>query len=103
MGGRERKGHPTMPLVFRPRAGRALLRVAALSAALLAVATPGAAAAPQDVPPPSCSEPPLSQPFLDWGDDRSYVLVPGQDVDTFTGDGWTLAGGASIATTQIAD
>ena len=89
------EGHPTMPLVVRPSPSKGLLRVAALAAAVLAVSAPGAAAA--------CSAPDLTQPFLDWGDDRWFVLAPGQETNNFTGTGWTLTGGASILTTQIAD
>jgi len=51
----------------------------------------------------SCTAPPLEQAFLDWGDDRWYVLAPGQEPDNFSGAGWALNGGASIVTTQIAD
>ena len=110
-----------MPLVTRPCHGQGLLRAAALAAAALVaallatalLAAPRASAAPTPpspppgattaTPPPSCVEPDLTQPFLDWGDARTYVLAPGQADGNFTGDGWTLTGGASIVSTQLDD
>jgi hypothetical protein len=52
---------------------------------------------------PSCTNPLLSQPFASYGDSNSYTLAPGESADSFGGTGWTLLGGASIQTTQLAD
>ena len=38
---------------------------------------------------------PSRTPFADWGDGGSYFLAPGGDFEA--GNGWTLAGGASLA------
>lgn len=46
----------------------------------------------------TCSPPALSQPFTAWGDSNYYELVPGQVPGSFTGQGWTLSGGAQIVT-----
>jgi hypothetical protein len=43
-----------------------------------------------------CEPPTVDQPFLSWNDSNDYTLVPGQDQNGFTGQGWTLADGASI-------
>lgn len=51
----------------------------------------------------SCTSPPVSQPFLSWNDTNWYTLAPGETPDNFDGNGWTLAAGASIAPTQLAD
>ncbi len=51
----------------------------------------------------SCSAPTLTQPFLSWGDSHYYVLAPGQRPDSFTASGWTLSGGASLTSAQLAD
>jgi len=51
----------------------------------------------------SCTAPQLSQPFLSAKDSGWYTLAPGESVDSFGGGGWTLSGGASIETTQLAD
>ena len=91
-----------MPLVIRPRPGRGLRHAVALAGAALALTAPAAAGAPP-VAPADCAEPPLTQPFLGWGDERSYVLAPGQEAGSFLGDGWTLTDGASIVTTEVAD
>ena len=44
----------------------------------------------------SCSEPVLSQPFLSYGDSNHYMEVPGQNANSFNGEGWTLSGGAKV-------
>ena len=49
----------------------------------------------------NCQSPVLTQPFLDLKDSNWYMLAPGQTVDNFDGDGWTLSGGASIVTTTL--
>lgn len=61
------------------------------------------AAAPAVAAPAQCSNPLLSQPFASWGDSNNYTLAPGESANNFTGTGWTLSGGASIVTTQLAD
>lgn len=50
-----------------------------------------------------CGGSPLTQAFLNWGDQNYYMTVRGQDGDGFEGDGWTLSGGASIETAQLSD
>ncbi|MGO9972196.1 MAG: hypothetical protein ACLP01_05175 [Solirubrobacteraceae bacterium] len=50
-----------------------------------------------------CVTPPLSQPFLSWGDQNEYAAVPGQWYDNFPGWRWTLTGGASVTTTTLQD
>ncbi len=47
--------------------------------------------------------PTLSQPFLAWGDSNWYTLAAGQTVDSFSGAGWVLSGGAKVVTTALAD
>jgi len=44
----------------------------------------------------SCFDPVLTQPFLSAGDRNWYTLAPGESPGSFTGEGWTLSGGASI-------
>jgi hypothetical protein len=51
----------------------------------------------------TCTEPVLSQPFLAFGDENWYSLAPGESYDSFAGSGWTLSGGAKIATTTLYD
>jgi hypothetical protein len=51
----------------------------------------------------ACAPGLLGQPFLAWKDTNEYELMPGEAVDGFAGDGWTLSGGASIVTTKLAD
>lgn len=51
----------------------------------------------------SCANPPLTQPFLAWGDSNWYALAPGETADAFGGAGWTLTGGAKIVTTTLQD
>ncbi len=50
----------------------------------------------------ACSPAQLSQPFLSAGDSNWYTLVPGQTVDSFNGDGWSLSGGAQVASSPLA-
>ena len=83
-------------------------RIAALGAvgvAMLGAASPALAQqASQSVTSTSqCTDPALTQPFLAWGDTNSYALMPGESPDSFTGQGWTLSGGASIAQATLAD
>jgi hypothetical protein len=51
----------------------------------------------------SCTAPALTQAFLAWGDSNWYALAAGETADNFTGDGWTLTGGAKIVTTTLQD
>ena len=51
----------------------------------------------------ACSAPTLSQSLLAAGDSNWYTMTPGESPDSFTGSGWTLTGGAAIATTKLAD
>jgi hypothetical protein len=48
----------------------------------------------------SCFDPVLTQPFLSAGDRNWYTLAPGESPGSFTGEGWTLSGGASIQAGQ---
>jgi hypothetical protein len=51
----------------------------------------------------ACGAPTLTQAFL-WARDRNwYTLVPGQAPDSFTGDGWTLTGGARVVSARLSD
>jgi hypothetical protein len=56
-----------------------------------------------DVSGPSCSTPPLSQPFSAWGDSAYYTLAPGQSPGAFTGGGWLLFDGAHVTSAVQAD
>lgn len=55
------------------------------------------------VPTDACTPAPVSQPFTAFGDFHHYTLVPGQAPEDFTGQGWTLKGGAKIITTTLKD
>jgi hypothetical protein len=92
-----------MPYVIRPR----WLPPTAVAActALLAFGASAAQAeqAPEAVDTSSCSAPQLAQPFLSANDSNYYVLAPGQTGGGFTGEGWTLSGGASIQTVTLPD
>jgi hypothetical protein len=75
---------------------------------VLAVLFAGLAASPAlagttPVDTSACSDPQLSQPFLSFRDRSWYTLAPGESVDNFGGNGWTLSGGAQVITTQRAD
>ncbi len=94
-----------MPYVInRPPAkrARALASRGALVAVLAAVAT-SVVASPALADTSSCSAPTLVQPFLSWNDSNWYTLAPGESADSFNGTGWTLNGGASVVSTQLAD
>lgn len=60
-----------------------------------------ASAAP--APSAPCPDEQFSQPFLSFGDSRSYTLAPGESADNFDGTGWVLSGGATIRTTTLDD
>lgn len=79
---------------------RLSLSVGATVAACGALAAPSALA---DSGVTSCPSVGLIQPFLSYADSNSYMLVLGQSADNFDGTGWTLSGGANIATTTLAD
>ena len=86
---------------------RSLSRFAALAGGV-AVLAAGASAADADTTslPAStstCQAPALSQPFLSFRDQNFYSLMPGENVDSFNGAGWTLTGGAKVVTTTLAD
>jgi hypothetical protein len=75
-----------------------------LALAGLVVAAVAGVSAPQayagtTLPPAPCSTP--IQPFLTWGDQNSYCLMPGETVGNFAGSAWKLSGGAKIVTTAI--
>jgi hypothetical protein len=64
--------------------------------AFTAVATLSAALSPTGAEAASaCSTPPLSQPFLPWGDPASYALVPNGAFERDT-NRWQTAGDATI-------
>jgi hypothetical protein len=94
-----------MPYVIRPR----WLPPTAVAActALLAFGAGAAQAAPaplvQSVDTSNCVEPELSQPFLSSNDHSNYMLAPGQSEGEFTGEGWTLSGGATITEATLPD
>lgn len=72
-----------MPLVIHPRARTALRRLVAVTGLAMFAGT-GAAYA-------SCSTPPLSTPFTQWGDTGSYFLAPGGSFEGSADQlGWTL-------------
>ena len=76
------------------------LALSAIGAALMV----GSAHAATTAPDTSwCSNPPLYQPFLAWGDTNSWALLPGEGLDNLAGTGWTLNGGATISTQTLAD
>ena len=78
-------------------------RAAGLAVLFAAVAGGSAQAAP--VKTSACSQPSytFSQPFSSFKDANWYTLAPGQSVNSFDGTGWTLSGGAELATTTLAD
>lgn len=82
-----------------------LFRSIGIGAALAAFATVPATAVAQSAPSTTtaCTNPPLTQPFLAWGDSHWYALAPGETADDFAGAGWTLTGGAKIVTTTLLD
>jgi hypothetical protein len=94
-----------MPYVINwPPAKRVGARAAALAlSGLFVAAATGVLAAPALADATSCSTPTLTQPFLSSGDSNWYALAPGESADGFDGTGWTLYGGASIVSTQLAD
>jgi hypothetical protein len=82
-----------------------ITRRAAGLAVLFASVAGGSAQAATPTGVSACSAPAysFSQPFASVNDWNWYALAPGQNVDSFNGDGWTLTGGAKIVTTTLAD
>jgi hypothetical protein len=80
------------PSARRPRRIRSLLAVAAVSIGALAAATP--ASAMSVAASGTCNEP-LSQPFVDYGDDNFFKLAPGGDFESGATD-WQLNDKASL-------
>jgi hypothetical protein len=84
---------------------RSITRRAAGLAVLLASVAGGTAQAATPVKTSACSQPDytFSQPFSAVKDSNWYTLAPGQSVDSFSADGWTLSGGAKLVSTTLAD
>src|SRR5690242_16460800 len=82
-----------------------ITRSAAGLAVVAAACTGGTAQAAAPVQMSACDAPnySFSQPFAASRDSNWYTLAPGQDVDSFNGQGWTLTGGAKIVTDTLAD
>ena len=79
------------------------LRALALGGLVVAFAAVPAQAATTSVGTSMCSNPLLTQPFLSANDSNWYTLLPGETPGNFDGAGWTLSGGAKVATTTLAD
>lgn len=77
-----------------------LIGVVAMAFTPLTAGSASAATLPSTCTP---SGSPLTQAFLSWGDTSLYQVPSGESYDSFDGGGWTLSGGASITTTQLAD
>jgi hypothetical protein len=82
-----------------------LTLIAALTGCALAVPAVASAAPPSQQPDATdaCPAATFFQGFTAYHDNAWYTLTPGESADNFTGGGWTLAGGASIVTTTLAD
>ena len=63
----------------------------------------GAASAQASVNTSQCSTSEASQPFLYANDSNYYVPAPGQSLESFSGEGWQLSGGAQIVPTTLSD
>ncbi len=61
------------------------------------------AAALASVDTSACSPYHLTQAMMATKDYNWYAYAPGVSADDFTGSGWTLSGGATIVSTQLAD
>ena len=91
-----------MPYIIRPRFVPPL--AAAAASALLAFGASAAQASQaQSFSTSSCVDPELSQPFLSSNDHSNYMLAPGQSEGEFSGQGWTLSGGAAIVQATLTD
>ncbi len=73
----------------------------ALAVVIAALAASPSLASAATTTAANCTMPTLSTPFASFGDDSQYALVPGEALNSFTGTGWTLTGGASIITTTL--
>ncbi len=83
---------PTIPQSHAQRAFASLGVALAAACALLALCcAPQARAALVETG--ACNDAVLSQPFLRWGDQSSYELMPGGDFEGSL-SGWSLSGGA---------
>jgi hypothetical protein len=86
------------------RRSRSMLLSGLLTATAAALGTsPALAATYTPVNTSACSAPQLAQAFSPIGDANWYTLAPGQTADNFNGIGWTLSGGAQIASFPLAD
>src|SRR5436305_300088 len=75
---------------------RRLRRLAPVALGALAFGALSIPAARASIPGPTpCDDSPLSQPFLAFGDARSYELAPGGDFEGALGD-WSLDGSAGV-------
>lgn len=43
----------------------------------------------------------LSQPFLAWGDTNEYTLLPGESVNSMSGEDWQLSRGAQLVSSTV--
>jgi|SRR5947208_441641 len=84
---------------------RSITRRAAGLAVLIASVAGGSAQAATLTGVSACEAPTysFSQPFAPAKDSHWYTLAPGQDVNSFSGQGWTLTSGAKLVTTTLAD
>jgi hypothetical protein len=84
---------------------RSITRRAAGLAVLLAAVAGGSAQAATPATTSACSPPgyTFTQPFSSLGDTNWYTLAPGQSVNSFNGNGWTLSGGAKLVPTTMPD
>ena len=69
----------------------------------LLMATLAASSAQAAVNTEGCRTPEYSQAFSYAKDSNWYTSIPGDTNDSFTGQGWTLSGGAKIVTTTLSD
>ncbi len=77
--------------------------LATLTSALALLPSSGSAALLRLRPDTSkCTYPTLTQPYSSLGDANWYFLAPGQALDSFSGSGWSLSGGAKVKSTTLA-
>jgi hypothetical protein len=102
-----------MPLSLSQTTRRLLLAIGT-AAGTLALASPAMAGGVKtatltsalfagQTPVDECSAAPMTQPFLSWGDQRSYVLAPNGDFSDASGGGWQFASGAQVTSADGAD
>jgi len=72
---------------------RLLLGIGAILTLILTLSLP---AAPAEASTATCPSSTLSQPFLKWGDESFYTLVPGGHFEQAPSE-WTFSGGARLA------